>query len=28
MAYRHGEVHLQAAIKLRMPNADGTGTDS
>jgi DNA-directed RNA polymerase subunit beta' len=27
MAYDHGEVHLQAAIKLRMPKADGTGTE-
>ena len=28
MAYDHGEAHLQAAIKLRMPKADGTpGTE-
>src|SRR5689334_20585406 len=27
MAYDHKEVHLQAAIKLRLPNADGTGTE-
>jgi DNA-directed RNA polymerase subunit beta' len=27
MAYDHGEVHLQAAIKLRMRKADGDGTE-
>ncbi|MDB4960343.1 MAG: DNA-directed polymerase, beta subunit, partial [Myxococcales bacterium] len=27
MAFDHGEVHLQAAIKLRMPKVDGTGTE-
>src|SRR5204862_5398932 len=27
MAYDHKEVHLQAAIKLRMKKADGTGTE-
>src|SRR5665647_2692989 len=27
MAFDHGDVHLQAAIKLRMPKVDGTGTE-